>query len=779
MQPIALDNRQVPIPSTSLVGRTGELARIMEMLARPDVRLVTLTGPGGVGKTRLALQVARDIDRSRVGEVHVVLLSNAPDAAAVLSAIARALGISQIESIPIEERLANAIGDRAMLLILDNAEHVAEHLTVLSSLPARCQRLTILVTSQVMLRLSAELIFPIEPLGTASAGHDELAPATALFVERARAVRPDLELTPENIQAIDDICQQVDGLPLAIELAAARTRFLSPVALRDRLSERLPVLVGGPRDAPERHQTLRATLSWSHELLSDDEKTLFRRLAVFRNGAPFDAMEPVCNADGALGDRAEEVLASLVDHSLVRIIERPATGPRIRLLNTIREFAQEQLALSDESDAIEQAHAWWFARLVTAQPEATWRTGTQELRAWTLRHEPDLENLNAAVERIANGDDTVLAVNVVNGLVSFWMELGQMRDARAWTQRVMPFARTAPPQTQARNFYMNAIMAMVYDELDEALPYAQKALTLAEQIDNTRLVANCQNLVGTILWNLGDADEGERFQRAAVATTRRTGDALGGAMFIAQMGERLMQYGEYDRAEQLIREAVPAIVQYRPDAAPLFQGPLVSLVLRRGAIDEAGELLEASLAYHREPPHRRPFALAERFCDTARIAIRRGVPEQGARLFGAALPIFERVGLSQHSSEGQLVKHAEDELLAQLGDEQLARETAIGKAMSIPDAIALALEIARIRTESEPSPRDEPGSDHGLTDRQREVLRLLAEGKSNAAIADELYISQRTVTTHLSHIYDSLDVSTRAEAIARANQLGLVSPRHT
>lgn len=780
MASLALDQHHVPLPSTSLVGRSNELARIVEMLVRPDVRLVTLTGPGGVGKTRLALQVAHDIDRELSGEVHLVLLANAPDAGAILPAIARVLGDSQVESMPLERHIADTIGDHRMLLILDNAEQVAEHMTVISTLLQACPNLTVLVTSRVMLRLSAEHVFPVEPLPTAVSSRNDLAPATSLFIERARAVHPDLPLEPDDIEAIDNICRALDGLPLAIELAAARTRFLSPIALQDRLAERLPILVGGPRDAPERHQTLRATLTWSHDLLSDEERMLFRRLAVFRNSAPYDAVEPVCNADGALDNRTEELLTSLIDHSLVRIVDRPAIGTRVRLLHTIREFAQEQLDGSGEADLLADAHARWFARLVTDQPEATWRTGTPELREWTTRHEPDLDNLNAALELLRHGEEKGLAVQMLNGLVSFWLELGQTRDARAWTQHLLPYVENLSPDVQAGYFYMAAIMAMVYDELDEALSHARQSLALGEEVRDARFVANCQNLVGTLLWTMGDAEEGERLKRAAVETMRSTGDGLGGAMFIAQMGEHYVESGVYDRAEELIREALPDIEQYRFDAAALFRGTLVPLAIRRGALDEAGELLEASLIYHREPPHRQPFAMAERLCDTARLASMRGLPQLGARLFGAAVPIFERGGLTQHTTRGRIVTPVRQELEGILGTEKLEREVAAGKRMSIANAIELALDIACMRTEqTHGEPKQPTDIDDGLTDRQREVLRLLAEGKSNAVIAEALFISDRTVTTHLTRIYDRLGVTTRSEAIARANQIGLARSDRT
>ena len=768
-----LHQTAVPLPTTSLVGRDAELARILAMLADPATRLVTLTGPGGVGKTRLALQVANDIDPDIAGDVSFVTLATTSGVDRVLPAIAREIGLGQIAALPLERAIAAAIGDRRVLLIIDNAEHVAEHLTPLATLLATCRNLKILVTSRVMLRLSAEVVFPIEPLSTAGAGGNRIAPATILFIERARAVRPDLSLTPADTAAIDAICGDLDGLPLAIELAAARTRFLSPAALRSRLGERLQVLTGGPRDAPARHQTLRATLEWSHDLLGPAERTLFRRLAIFENGAPYDAVAPVCGVD--LGADPDETLAALADHSLVRIFDRPETGPRVRMLHTIRDFAMDALVASGELETMVRAHADWFADLVMSTPATNWRTGTPELRESTLRYMPDIENFAAMLPRqVASGRDAD-TVRVVGGLVPFWIELGYLRDAREWTERVAPRVDAAPEGDRMLFHYMAATIGSAASMSEEAREHGERALAAAETIGDQRMVANSQNLLGQIAWNRGDAAEGERLQRAAIATSRAmSGGDTGGALFTSILALRLAEHGALEEAETLLEETLPVIERGRPEAMPLARGAMAYLRLMQGDPDRAATCLEASLVFHRESPNRQAAALVERLVHAAWLATMRPLDREGAPLFAAAEALGERIGLPLDSACEIGTAKARQALMKRLDPDIAAAERASGRSMPIPDAIELALQVARYRPEPVAEEPIATRDTLGLTDRQLDVLRLLAEGRSNPAIAEALFISERTVTTHLTRIYDRLDVATRTEAVARATQLGLV-----
>jgi non-specific serine/threonine protein kinase len=446
----------------------------------------------------------------------------------------------------------------------------------------------------------------------------------------------------------------------------------------------------------------------------------------------------------------------------------------VRLLNTIREFAYEQLELSGERNAMRQAHATWYAQLVIGAPSETWRTGTPELRTWTLRYLPDLANFTLALDTLVDRHDDEAAVRMVSGLVPFWLETGQLRDGSEWTARLMPQASETPLDAQALFYRMAAIMAFNGDTFDEANRLATLALTLAEQVGQPRLLANSQNLLGQIRWRMGNAVEGERLQRAAITTIQTIADPLAGALFASQIAESLIEEGDLDRAEPLLREAMPVVERERPEALPILQGTLGYLALKRGDLDEASLFLERSLDYHRLPPHRLPGALAGRLLSIAELAMQRGAFRESARLVGAGMGICDRIGIVISAKDLADVETVLAQVRPQLGPDTLRQEEAIGKALPLPEAIALAIDVTSQRSGAAAVGAAGPGSDHDLTPRELEVLALLAEGKSNPAIAGALFISQRTVTTHLSRLYAKLDVSTRSEAIALAVRLGIV-----
>lgn len=777
----ALDNQSVTMPTTLLVGRDNEISRLLAMLERPEVRLVTLLGPGGVGKTRIALQLMQSVKIAAEVEPCLVLLSTARSAEDAMAAIARSLGVP-FAGRPIAERvIADAIGQRPMLLILDNVEQLATHLDALPGWLASCSRLKILTTSRVPLRYSAERVVPIDPLATATAD-GQLAPASVLFIDRAQAMRPDLDLSPVGVKAINEICQRLDGLPLAIELAAARTRFLPPASLLQRLPSRLQVLDGGPRDAPKRHRTLRATIAWSYDLLSDDEQRLFQRLAVFTNGGPLEAVGAVCNASGDLEGDAETVLEALVDHSLVRLSVSATGQPRFRILHTIREFALEQLALGDTEAEVRMAHARWFADCVLNEPVTTWRTATSELRQWVMSFLPDADNLTVALHTLFSHQRHDLAVGMAAMLLTFWVETGQISEAEFWMRRLEEHECEATIQHRGAFQRMRAIMHLHLKELSTAEEAVSRAIMLTEQAGDARMAANNRHLLGQIFWEQGRAEEAEATTRLAMNAMISSGDPLGGALYAAQLAEGLMQRGDLDQAETLLMEAEPVIQAHRPGAVPLVQGSLGVLHILRGNFDTASAYLQQSLDYHGAPPYQSPLLLACRLETAGYLAMKRGLHRRSLQLLGSGVALLERHG--GLADRIWIADSAEITAAARsaLSPEEFAEAMAEGGAMipTIDGAIALAREVFAIRTGGEQTPSVSLGKnarlEEPLTPRELDVLRLLAAGRSNPAIAEDLFISLRTVTTHLSRLYGKLGVSSRTEAVAEAMRLGIVQP---
>ncbi|HEY6408686.1 MAG TPA: NB-ARC domain-containing protein, partial [Ktedonobacteraceae bacterium] len=403
----------LPVPLTALIGREQEVRAICDLMRHPEVRLFTITGTGGVGKTRLALEVARVLRADFTDGTCFVPLAPVSDPARVMAAIAQALGLWEAAELPLEEQVHAALRDRHLLLLLDNFEQVVEGASQLVSLLASCPRLSMLVTSRATLHLSGEHEFPVPPLAvpdlTQMPSPETLTQRASvrLFVLRTQAIQPAFQLTPANARAIAEICVRLDGLPLAIELAAARSKLLPPQALLRRLSHRLEVLTGGAQDLPARQQTLRNTIQWSYDLLTEEEQRLFRWLSIFVGGWTLEAAEAVCQAGQEGGEQDSSVLegiASLLDKSLVQQTEREGEEPRLVMLETLREFGLECLERQGELEAAQQAHVRYYLEFVEqAEPHLL---GPEQL-LWFERLEQELDNLRAILQAAITGDAEV------------------------------------------------------------------------------------------------------------------------------------------------------------------------------------------------------------------------------------------------------------------------------------------------------------------------------------------------------------------------------------
>ena len=438
----SLHQTNLPIPATPFLGRETELEEIVTLLVRDDVRLVTLVGPGGTGKTRLGLQAGAAAGDASPGGVWWVPLAPLRDPELVLPAAAQALGATG--------DLADHIADKRLMLLFDNFEHVAAAAADVSQLLQRCPGLTVLVTSREPLRLDGEWEYAVDPLRESE--------AVVLFETRARAVRNDFVSNGE----VSQICERLDNLPLAIELAAARVKMLSPAALLERLEQRLPLLGGGARDVPERQRTLRATIEWSHELLGEEEQRLFARLAVFRGGSTLEAVEAVCEA-------VFDTLSSLVDKSLVRMRD----DNRFWMLETIREYAREQLDGSGEADELRRRHAGHFLALAEeAEPHLR-----GDPKAWLERLDPEHDNLRAALDWLEAAGETQSALRLVAGLSEFWGVRGHFAEANRRIERALA-AEALPTLHRARALLAGARFAASNGDVARERRCAEEALAL-------------------------------------------------------------------------------------------------------------------------------------------------------------------------------------------------------------------------------------------------------------------------------------------------------------
>lgn len=782
-------------PTTSFIGRERELDTLLRLVRDPVVRLITLLGPGGVGKTRLTLQLLEQLMAAPEGmappidpiEGHFVSLSMV-EANQVLPAVARALAIQEHGSRALEDLIGQAISDArgSHLLVLDNVEQVVDGLGFIPALLATTPNLTILVTSRTVLRFSAERIVPIAPFDTRSpdivATSTDSSPAARLFIERARAVVPDLHVedNPEALAAIEEICVQLDGLPLAIELAAARSRFFTPTALLRRISDRLRIVSDGPRDAPERHRTLRALLTWSNDLLEPDARILFRRLGIFVGSASLPAIEAVCNAHDDLGLGIEPLLTQLVDQSLIRIDQDADAEPRVRMLQTIRDYSREQLAFSGEMPQLQYAHAAWFASLTRDVPFSVWSTGNPEAAILTRRYYPDIANFNAALDYLLINDPPE-AVQLTQGLCVFWLELGLLREGYAHVTRALPHTHgnDAHWETRCTLLRIATIFASEIGYHAEALAHIQESLALAEQYGTLRLRAIVRKMLAAATWQAGDSAEGERILQQAIDEADALSDRGLPASFRATLAEYHLEAGDLATAGPLLEESFQIMQEERESAVDLYAGSVALIALSRGELDRAAELFRTGLAYHSQPPYRQPPGRAARFIGIAELALKRGHPEVAARLLGAAEHVFLQMGTADRIGEVFGYAATNRAIAGVLGTERSRTLHQEGSRWTTPEAIEAALIATTLVGSAAASPADciQPDQEipahriahlTELTARERDIFTELIQGRSNEAIAARLFISPRTVTTHVTRIYAKLGVSNRAEAIALA-----------
>lgn len=815
------DIPSLPVPLTSFVGREQEIATVCSLLKKSEIRLLTLIGTGGVGKTRLSLQAATRLSKYFDDQVCFISLRDTSDPAFVLPTIARALGLQELGSRPIQEHLQAFLRGKHMLLLLDNLEQVIEATPALAHLLEVCPDLKILATSRAVLRISGEYTFQVLPLAlpdlTQFPKKEELLhyPAIALFLERTRTVLPTFTLTEENGRVIAEICLHLDGLPLAIELAVPRLKVLSLQALLERLNHRLQLLTQGVRNAPGRQQTLQKTLEWSYHLLNPEEQRLFRSLSIFVSGCTLQAIETTWELAGHQQEKELllEGVTSLLENSMLSCSTQETGEPRLLLLRTLREYGLQLLILTGELEQFQWAHAMYYLQLAE---EAEPQLKGPHPRQWLERLQQEHENLREALCFLIAQEETgyskgiEMALRLGKALERFWIIGGHVKEGRDLLERALKRSQEVSPSIRGYALCILATLARYQGDFPSAAATGEESLTIFRSLGDPVGLAGALYRSGYIAWMRGNSDMARTYYEESlkIALGDQCKDARSETLYC--FASMAFFQGDAPMARLLIEESLDLSRELRDQYNIASALNLLGWALfLQGDIMLARTFQEESLTAGRELGNQRgiahtlgalgeiayridDFAQARQYYEQslsiilriddrwalaiylerlANVAIAQGEGIYAVHLLSAAQALRHIMGVSKAT---QLEQETRDKILTMihnlLDEQTFAAAWARGQTMSPEQAItarhcptqATALPAGEKQAEKR---AHSPRSLHDdLTPRERDVLRLVAQGLTDAHVAERLVISPRTVNFHLSSIYRKLEVSSRSAA---------------
>ncbi|MFE7417048.1 protein kinase [Rhodococcus sp. NPDC057529] len=751
----------LPLELTSFVGRRHELTEAKNLLA--GSRLVTLTGIGGVGKTRLAMRVAAAVQRDYDDGARLIELGELRDGSSLVDAVAAAVGVRDHSTRPLREVLIEFLASRELLLVLDNCEQMVDAVAELVGLLLRaCPRVRILATSREPLVIGGEAVLRVPPLGvpdperTPSVRGLPKYDAVTLFADRAAAAVPGFMLTEENAAAVAGICHRLDGLPLPIELAAARLRAMSPEQILQRLTDRYALLSRGSRGAPTRQQTLRLSVDWSFELCTAGEQLVWGRLAVFAGSFELDAAEQVCG-DGLGPDDLLDTLTSLADKS---ILIREEHGPvvRFRMLETLREYGYEKLEQTGETATLRRRHRDWYEALAV-DADAEWISARQ--LDWIARLKREQPNLREALE-FSVDDDPAAGLRTATALFLFWSSQGTYNEGRRWLEQLLARQSGPPTLEWAKAIYCASVMANVQGDLETGAALVAEGRTLAAQTTDPMMRAFVSFADGMLALLGGDPVRARAHLEPALAEFSERGERTLEVAALYPLGTAYGMSGLTDEAVERHERVLAITEQY---GEKMYRShslwALGIAVWQRGDADRAVRLLDEALELTKQV--RSPRVVAACLAALAWIGLEQHDALRAAVLLGAADELARAIGSSAVIHSNLIVHHEEcaENARKEVGDKAFAEAKRKGEQLGFDAAIAYALR-------EQPPGTSTPDTDAParLTKRERQVAGLIAEGLTNQAIADRLVISPRTAQGHVEHILAKLGFTSRTQVAA-------------